>query len=220
MEPASGMEPEKALNPKRKFKMSIATAISIAAGIFIGNLATQYFFNSNNVRPTAQQLVQKTADYFNSTSSWKEFNSAVGNFKVIFPTYPRHETKVVSIPNTNLTLTYDTYTSQEPNQTTYFINTSVYPSSVDTSRPENNLEGSLNGMVAVTDGNKLVSSNISDFNGYKSLNFLIQNNNTYLKGRVILVRHTMYQQMVAYESQNYDDSNYNKFINSFTLIGS
>lgn len=160
---------------------------------------------------------QKVVDYFTDTSSWKEFNSPVGKFKATFPAYPAHETDNIDT-GTGLTLKYDTYSSETSDGTSYMVNTVVYPAEVDTSNPETNLEGSLNGMLASNDGNKLISSNLIYSNGYRALDFLILNSGTvYLKGKIIMAGQTLYQVMVAYESKNYNESNYNKFMNSFNL---
>ena len=144
---------------------------------------------------------QKVVDYFTDPFSWKEFNSPVGKFKATFPAYPAHETNNLDT-GTGLTLKYDTYLSETSDGTSYVVSTVVYPAEVDTSNPETNLEGSLNGMLASSDGNKLISSNLTSSNGYGALDFLILNNRTvYLKGKIIMVGQTLYQVMVVYESK-------------------
>ena len=73
-------------------------------------------------------------------------------------------------------------------------------------------------MLASTDGNKLVSSNLTYSNGYRALDFLVSNNDTvYMKGKIIMAGQTLYQIMVGYESQNYNEDNYIKFMSSFVL---
>jgi hypothetical protein len=85
--------------------------------------------------------------------------------------------------------------------------------------PETNLEGALNGMVASGEGNEVVSSNFHYFDGHRALDYKIsnKNENIYLQGKIILVEQTLYQLMVAYESGNDNETDYNKFINSFNL---
>lgn len=162
---------------------------------------------------------QKLADYFTNTSTWKEFNSTVGKFKAAFPAYPSHETNDIGLPGSTLSLKYDTYAAETSNGNGFLVNTSVYPVEVDTSKPDNNLEGSLNGMLASNDGNKLISSQLIDLDGNRALDFEISNSDSIrLKGRTILADHTMYQLMLVYEKQNYSEEDYTKFINSFELI--
>src|SRR3989344_4977360 len=78
-----------------------------------------------------------------------------------------------------------------------FIN---YPSQVDTSVPETNLEGSVNGTVQSIDGT-LISSNFTYFGTYRAIEYLIykKDGNAYIKGKNILVGQNMYQIAVAYE---------------------
>lgn len=202
-------------NPKYKLDKKGWVIFAVAAVIlFFITVAADLSKGNYSTKETAQENV---ANYFTDTSSWKNFNSPVGRFKAEFPTYPKHKTESVPVPNTQLTLKYDSYTSEEANGTAYLVNVTTFDSQIDTSNPDNNLEGALNGMLSSTQENKLISSNMSYFSGYHALDFLIQNNTMYLKGKIIMAGKTLYQLVAAYENQNYSESNYNKFINSFAI---
>lgn len=192
----------------------LAFIVAFAVFRYLASEGTSKVINTYN----ENKAEQRVGDYFTDTSSWKEFNSPVGKFSALFPAYPGHETDNLTIPGSGAELKYDTYTSETSDGTTYMVNTSVYPSGIDTSNPETNLEGSLNGMLASNENNKLVSSNLTYSNGYRALDFLIQSTNgVYLKGQIIMAGKTLYQVMVAYENQNYNDNNYKKFLNSFAI---
>lgn len=218
------MEPKQAtsVNAIEKWRtkkvLSSIGAIAVFILAFAGARWLSYEGTSKVIdKYNENKTEQKVVDYFTDTSSWKEFNSPVGKFKATFPSYPAHKTDNIDT-GTGLTLKYDTYTGETSDGTSYMVNMVVYPAKVDTSNPETNLEGSLNGMLASNDANKLISSNLTYSNGYRALDFLILNNGTvYLKGKIIMAGQTLYQVMVAYESKNYNESNYSKFMNSFNL---
>ncbi len=209
-------------NNSRKF--SRGEIIVIIFGIIFFGLTLlgilSYLVPNDYNLSSDKTIEEKVVNYFTDTSAWKEFNSPIGQFRAEFPTYPNHETESIEVPNTQLTLKYDSYTSEEVNGTIYIIGFTTYGFEIDTSNPENNLEDALNGMLISTQGNKLVSSNLTYFDGYRALDFLVQNNTIFLKGRGIMVGQTLYQLMVGYESKNYSENNYNKFINSFTILRS
>src|SRR3989344_4448926 len=93
-----------------------------------------------------------------------------------------------------------------------------YPSQVDTSVPETNLEGSVNGTVQSIDGT-LISSNFTYFGTYRAIEYLIykKDGNAYIKGKNILVGQNMYQIAVAYEPSNSSNVQFDRFANSFQL---
>ncbi|MDX9964278.1 hypothetical protein [Desulfobacter postgatei] len=163
---------------------------------------------------------ENTVNYFTDSSSWKKFESPVGRFSATFPTYPTHDSENLDIPGTQLVMKYDMYSSETSDGTAYMINTSTYSDEIDVSNPETNLEGALNGMLASSEGNELVSSNLTTFNGNSALDYLVFNKGEgeiYMKGKIILSGQTMCQLLVAYEKSNYNENNYNKFINSLTI---
>ena len=194
-----------------KGKILSIVGIVILVGVISG--ATKYLLK-NGFSNDAEKNVD---NYFTDTSSWKEFNSPVGKFRAEFPTYPEHEAESVKIPDSELTIKYDTYTSEKTDGTIYFVNTAVYPPEVDTSNPETNLEGALNGTIASSPKNKLVSSSLTYSNGYRAMDFLIEADGDFIKGKVIMADHTLYQIMVVYENKNYSETDYNKFMSSFTI---
>lgn len=155
-------------------------------------------------------------NYFSNTGEWKEFNSTIGNFKVMLPNYPSHESNDEKIPNSNLTFKADTYTAVSEG-VTYMIQFTTYPDQTDVTNPENNLEGSINGMVSSTNGNRLISSNMTNYGTNKAVDYLIQNNTTYVKGKNIMVGHSLYMLVVSYETNKLDEAKYNQFIDSFQL---
>src|SRR3989344_2714754 len=112
----------------------------------------------------------------------------------------------------------DNSTWKDFNGAFYLITFINYPSQVDTSVPETNLEGSVNGTVQSIDGT-LISSNFTYFGTYRAIEYLIykKDGNAYIKGKNILVGQNMYQIAVAYEPSNSSNVQFDRFANSFQL---
>ncbi|MBI5152169.1 hypothetical protein HZA39_01430 [Candidatus Peregrinibacteria bacterium] len=207
-----------ALKPAEyKIKKTGWIMLAVAAVLL---LAAAALIDSSIYASSGERTKEETAEYLMDGSQWKEFNSAAGKFKVLFPAYPDHETQNLEIPGAKLPLKYDLYSSRSKEGILYIVNAAVYPPEVNTSKPEINLENTLKGMVSAAKGNKLTSSNFMNFGNYKALEFLIDNSdeNTSLKGKIIMVDKTIYQLLMGYEIGKYNKSDYEPFINSFQLI--
>ena len=158
-------------------------------------------------------------NYFSDNGQWKDFNSVDGHFAASFPIYPTKEDDSAQYAAGGKILKFVNY-SAEGSTYYYIIAVGEYSQSVDVSNPKQNLEGSLNGIVASTAGNKVISSNYATFDNYQAMNFEIQNsaNNAFLKGRLILAGSRLYEIEAAYsDSKTYSETDYNKFLNSFTI---
>jgi hypothetical protein len=191
----------------------IAFVLAFGAARWLSYEGTSKVLDTYNEKRTEQRV----GDYFAETSSWKEFSSPVGQFRATFPAYPAHDANTANVPGTDLAVTLDTYSSATSDGTTFVVTTGVFPPEVDTSNPNANLEGSLNGMIASTEGNRLLSSSPTNFNGHPAMDFVISNDTFNLKGTIMLADHRFYQVMVLYELKNRIalDANYNNFLNSF-----
>lgn len=172
---------------------------------------------SKESSPTEKTTQQDVTNYFTDTTSWKNFVSTSG-FSILVPKYPTSETQNIPIPNSDLVMQLDTYTSETSDGTTYLITVNT-PLGVSSDKPLTNFDGPLNGMLASDPTNKLVSSSKTTFNGRSALDYLIKNEGGgyFMKGKLILNGTIMYALMLAYESKNYNENDYNKFINSFVL---
>jgi hypothetical protein len=214
MEPANSQDvnnvnpenPAPTATPPKKYNWKQR---ALSALVFIAAFgAVSYFINVRNANKT-DKVLENVNNYFESNENWKEFNSTSGQFKVDFPSYPGHDSQTVPL-QADLTMTIDTYESSK-NNVSYGVNTVVYSSEIDTSNPINNLEGGINGMLASSEGNTLVSSQHGKYQGYDSTDFLIYNSveKANLKGRLIMKDQRLYQIMIYYKEQ--------KFLSSFEM---
>jgi len=152
-----------------------------------------------------------------NTSNWTEYNSPDGVFKATFPINPTLKTTTESVPNSDVTFKNDLYIAEITNAMAYMVNISFYPKDLNFN-VDNVLKGALDGMLK-TEGNQLVSSTPTDFNGNKATDYAIKNDKSgvSMKGKIIFVSPNLFQVAIAYRESNYNDSDYYKFINSFTL---
>lgn len=172
---------------------------------------------SKESSPTEKTIQQDVVSYFTDTSSWKNFVSTSG-FSVLVPKYPTSDSRNIPIPNSDLVMQLDAYTSETSDGTTYSITVNT-PLGVTSDKPLTSFDGPLNGMLASDPTNKLISSSKTTFNGKSALDYLIKNEGGgyFMKGKLILNGTIMYTLMLGYEGKNYNESDYNKFINSFVL---
>jgi hypothetical protein len=173
--------------------------------------------NTNTEKQQVQQATQKAVNYFTDNTNWKDFSSTLGRFSVQFPNYPSHQTQNLNAPGIQTPIKMETYSSEQDDGTTYAINFTTYPSDeVDTSVPENNLEGSVNGTVQTLEGD-LINSKFVSFGNYKAIDYLIYktDSNIYYHGKNIMVDNTIYQLIAVYETKNSQSVQFDKFVNSF-----
>jgi len=163
-----------------------------------------------------EKIIEPPAD----TSQWEEFSSVTERFKVLFPTYPNREIEEMKIPNIKSPAKNIYYSSERSDGVIYVVNITIYPPEIDISKTEANLENALNEQLASMRG-ELISSSFTNFHGYRALDFLVQISGAktyYIKGRIFMVKYTLYKLGMLYTNQNYSESDYNRFINSFQLI--
>lgn len=200
----------------KKTSSSILLIIIFIAIFAISRWASQEGTSAIIDKYKEEKTESKVTNYFTDKSSWKEFNSTLGNFQASFPVYPTHETEPLSLEGYALSM--EMYGAEESNGNYYFINFTTYPAQVDTSIPENNLEGSVNGTVQSIDGS-LFSSKFIYLGSHKAIEYLIykKDGSAYIKGRNIMVGQTLYQIGVVYEPVNSSNVQFDKFVNSFQL---
>ena len=208
-------------NKQSKSKSTIVAVVGIIAFILafvVMKYITQEGISAFRGGISKNQTEQKVTNYFTDNSTWKDFKSTLGSFRASFPVYPTHETEPLNLPGLSQPVNMEMYSAEESNGAFYLITFINYPSQVDTSVPETNLEGSVNGTVQSIDGT-LISSNFTYFGTYRAIEYLIykKDGNAYIKGKNILVGQNMYQIAVAYEPSNSSNVQFDRFANSFQL---
>lgn len=153
--------------------------------------------------------------------NWKRYDySQMGGFSIKFPEKPDHTDQIIEIPQSELTIQYNTYmTERKKDGSVYIVSVWDYPDSLDMSRPELNLQEGFSGMLQALPDSQVLFMQASQIQGHKSLEFWIRCDDIYFRGMLISVNHTLYQVFVVYKS---DDSGtlekeYKTFIQSFKI---
>jgi len=162
--------------------------------------------------PAAQKPAQAM-----ESPSWKEFHSVAGKCTMLFPDVPEHVSEKMTMPEEGYELKYDAYISALDQQTVFMLLVAQYPEFVDESYAQMSLEGFLNGILTHNPGNQLIFADLLLVNGHEALDFFIRTGSVYFKGRAIMVRNSLYLMAMECEIQNYDESRFKSFINSFKL---
>lgn len=150
-------------------------------------------------------------------SAWQEFHSVVGKCTMKFPKYPDHLSEKMRLPEEGFDLKYDAYISAMDQKTVFLLLIAQYPDFVDETYARMSLEGFLNGILTHNPNNQLIFADLSLVGGHEALDFFIRTGSVYFKGRALMVKNSLYLMAMECEVQNYDEINYNAFVESFQL---
>ena len=206
---------DETLDKKRKSKLIISMIIGVIAGILIilVVLAMIVLVNVNKYMEKEKKLTQTTIQ----NENWQTYNSTADQFSVDFPNSPKFNSQDnIKIDNSSKTYSHHIYSSQN-NYNIFAIEKFIYSYPIDVSNKDNTLKILLDALVGSDKNNQLVSSNYTYYFDYKADDFLIQNRDKFLKGRIIEAGQTPYELEYIYSPENYVDSDYQRFINSFKI---
>ena len=155
-----------------------------------------------------------------AVEEWVKYTSEENGFLVELPKKPNHVDQSIDVPKTNLKIRYSTFVSEPSESAVYVVSVWHYPTDIDMSRPEVNLKDGFSGMLSALPGSKVIENNVEEYNGFKSLNFLVKNEDIYFQGRLILVYNTLYQVFTVYKESEAPQmkADYCHFIDSFKLL--
>lgn len=151
------------------------------------------------------------------SSTWQEFQSAPGNCSMKFPAKPEHVSEKMTMPEEGYDLKYDAYISSTDPKTIFMLLIAQYPDFVDERFAHMSLEAFLNGILTHNPGNQLIFADLVLVQGHEALDFFIRSGSVYFKGRAMMVKNSLYLMAMECEVQNYDETHYNTFVNSFVL---
>lgn len=158
-----------------------------------------------------------TSEMVALASNWQEFRTVCGKCKMKFPKNPDHLHEKMRLSQEGFDLKYDAYISAADQQTIYLLLIAQYPEFVDESYAKTSLESFLNGVLTHNPANQLIFADLTLVEGHEALDFFIRTGGVYFKGRALMVKNSLYLMAMECEVQNYDEANYNVFIDSFKL---
>ncbi len=152
---------------------------------------------------------------------WKryDFTQHCG-FSAQFPENPDHSGQIIEIPQSDLTIRYDTYVAETKSDgSVYVVSVWEYPESVDIRRPELNLQEGFAGMLQALPESQVLFMKASEMQGHKSLEFWISCEDVFFRGFLISVNHTLYQVFMVYRNKDPKslDHEYDTFTQSFKI---
>ncbi|MEG0036962.1 MAG: hypothetical protein RR796_04205 [Victivallaceae bacterium] len=154
-----------------------------------------------------------------SEKEWKSFKFKDEGFAIDLPTIPAHSKQTIEIPQSNLTITYDTYVSELNEDAVYVVSVWEYPNQIDMSSPEINLQEGFSGMLSALPESQILLMKAKENQGFKALEFWVKNEEIFFKGELISAGNKLYQLFVVYKDNESKDSvDYPKFISSFKLM--
>lgn len=158
--------------------------------------------------PTAPVTPPPTAQ----NSGWQEFNAPNGSFKILFPTLPTHTQKY---SGTDSFPFYGEMYRTEGDNLQYFVEYVDY-SKMDTSDPDSFLNMSMNGLASQP-GSYVIDSRFDYWGNRRTLDFEIGTKIGHILGRAIMDGSMMYLMGAMGNTPNLPQSDYDKFIYSFSI---
>src|SRR3989339_2147985 len=104
---------------KKANRRNMKVVIIVLAAIFIPLIGIS-IYDETHKSPDSQKNSTENS-LLNNAEKWKEYNSLIGEFKVLLPTLPDHDTEDYKIPNTNLVLKMDQFISAQEDGTAYVV---------------------------------------------------------------------------------------------------
>lgn len=149
---------------------------------------------------------------------WKEFPVLSGTCHMRFPVEPQHVSESMQVTGEQYSLRYDAYISAiKENNTVFMLLVAQYPAFVDETYSRMSLEGFLNGILTNNPQNQLLFADLVLVDGHEALDFFIRTGTVYFKGRAFMVKNHLYLMAMECHMQQYSESTYKEFIESFKM---
>lgn len=179
------------------------------------------FFNSGESKSSSfiKRDYESKALLIKEAESWKTFSDKETGFSVSFPCEPVTSKKTIEIPQSNISITYNTYVCETNKDSVYVISVWEYPEQIDISKPEVNLQEGFAGMLSALPESQVLLMKSSERNGFKSLEFWVKNEDVFFRGELVSVNHKLYQIFFVYRDKEGEEviKDYSTFIDSFSI---
>lgn len=149
---------------------------------------------------------------------WREFTSTTGLFSVSLPAPPQSATEHVAIPKSDKKRYYEMYVAEKLNGAAFMISLITYPPDYDLSQPPLLFREIVDELLLGNPNNRLDSFNLEAFLDKEGAAFHIHNPELIIIGREFLVGSTLYLLTYVVRTADFDQKDYDHFINSFVLL--
>jgi hypothetical protein len=151
---------------------------------------------------------------------WQRVHSIDGKCEILFPQKPEHYNQMLATDNLSAFLKVDIYMAALDDDLSIFsLIVTHFPNPVDPSKEVDSLESFLNGVLNSSESKTLKEASFSEFDNLNALNFLIEDQKRFLKGRVILNKDKLYLLSIEFNEDEIDaiKASYEKYISSFKI---
>jgi hypothetical protein len=153
-------------------------------------------------------------------SIWKEVYARTGDCRISFPSLPQMFQQTLKLNEEGHHLVYDIYLAPYLDRGVCVLLVAQYPSPVPAGQEVAGLEGLLKGIVGHHPDNKLVFGEMVKTHGFPTLNFLVQSGKNYFRGQALMVGNKLYMIAMEGRQQQFEESTFKKFLESFHLLPS
>lgn len=164
----------------------------------------------------AQPIYAKQGDSA-QFKDWKKTASKEGRCSASFPKAPEHIKQRIPSKGDEQELQYYVYVADYDRKAVFMLLIAEYPGIVTEENAVKNLEHFLNTLIAQNANNKLLFADLIKVDGYPGMDFFIQSDQIYFKGRAIQANNTLYLLAMECEVPNYSEEHCQYFIESFEL---
>lgn len=173
-----------------------------------------------NLKEAYKILPMATSDNLQvpTFAEWREFIAKTGRFKVQLPYVPQYAKESVLIPNTDQKRQYEMYASDKMNGTTFMVNLITYPKEFDLSDPNHILTETVNEITKTNAHNQLTEMKEGLYKSYPSVDFHMINQQFDIKGKAFIIGKTVYLLNYVSKTEDFDEKEYDYFVNSFQLV--
>lgn len=194
-----------------KILAAIALAVVMLTVFYLSTSQTA----PSNASSSPKTMSQKTD--FVAFSDWEDFTDPAGKFKAQLPSPPQFVKGSAEIPTSDRKRRYEIYASQELNGNLFMINVMTYPSDFDTSDIKETLRGIVDETVQSNPANRLTNSKESVYQDHPALDFDIDNQLVKSQGKAFMIGKTVYILVYAADKKNFVPTEYQKFVDSFSI---
>ena len=172
------------------------------------------FFFVHKADPSRSVKESQVDDIEDSLFSYTSENH---HFTAGFPVVPHHVSGGNADEKTGDTIGYEVFVAKSRLGTTYMLSIVSYPESFDVRLPQKVLKNALDEIVAGDGKNVVKTSCFSTYQGFPSLDYVVENPLAEVKGKAVLKGHTLYVISVAHENKGALEQHFEKFLSSFSF---
>lgn len=152
-----------------------------------------------------------------SSKGWVQYASADARFNVSFPSNPEMAYRELVIPESGKVLSYMEITSDEGKKIHYSVSHLKLPGKWRWASNTTLLKGVLDLLVKHAEGAELLEKEFATKGGRRVLDFRMKTGETEVKGRLLVVKGTLYRLTVTYPPSYANKIQGNPFLDSFEI---